>query len=94
MAARLRDEAALRALLDPVAREVRVHLGAYPPRMRACLALALAADLLSEATSLALDVTPSEDAARLIELAGRVDAVVAELWQSRGRDGGADTPGP
>lgn len=84
-------EAALRALLAPVAEDVQAHLGAYPPRVRACLALALAADLLSESTSLALDVTPSEDAARLIELAGRIDGLVADLWPAAG-GGGPEGP--
>ena len=81
-----RREVALRALLAPVQADVRAHLSAYPPRVRACLALTLAAELLGESAALALDAVPSADAARMIELAGRIDGVVADLWPPPGDD--------
>lgn len=79
-----RREAGLQALLAPIEADVRAHLGVHPPRVRACLALALAADRLSETTTLAFDTLPDDDAARLIELAGRLDGLVADLWQASG----------
>ena len=89
-----RREADLRALLAPLERDVTAHLVAHAPRVRACLALALAADLVADALPRALDTIPGDDAARLIELAGRIDGVVAELWPGSGAPPGGGGGGP
>jgi hypothetical protein len=74
-----RRKASVDALLEPMVRDMRLQLSAFPPRTRACLAAVLAARVLSDAAVEVFNDATPEDLARILGVAGDLDAVCDTL---------------